>query len=110
MPARGKQAFGFSDRSSKRYPLNELVPQYINGKDSGLLVGRDEVDIDHEQLRLGDLRITEDMSLLNPRPDKELIESRALVAFDPVGGGVSELGSVTLGLDMSVESGRVSVS
>jgi hypothetical protein len=110
MPAKGKQAFGFSDRSGFRYPLKELVPQYINGRPSGLLVGKDELDIDHEQLRLGDLNIREDQSLLDPRPDKELLESRALAAFDPVGGGVSELGSVTIGLDMSLRVGRVTVT
>ena len=79
--ATGKKAFGFCDRTGFRYPLKDLVPQIENGRPNGLLVGRDVVD-----------------------------ESRRLYAFDPVGGGDSALGSRTVGLDITAEVGKVTVS
>ena len=105
-----KHAFGFSDRSGFRYPLKDLVPQYENGKPTGMLVGRDEVDIDHEQLRLGEVDASDKQTLNNPRPDLAQIESRALWAWNPVGGGVTEFGSRTVGLDVSAAVGKVTVS
>lgn len=110
MPAKGKKAFGFCDRSGFRYPLKDLVPQYKNRRPTGLLVGRDMLDIDHEQLRTGDLKTIDDQSLTNPRPDTNVALGRALSAFDPVGGGVTEAGSRTVGLDMSLSVGRVTVT
>jgi len=80
-----KYAFGFSDRSGFRYPLDDLVEQFINGVPSGLLVGKDEVDIDHEQLRIGEVETNDEQSLKNPRIDNALIQSRALSSFKPVG-------------------------
>lgn len=104
-----KHAFGYCDRTGFRYPLKDLVPQFENGIDTGLLVGKDQVDIDHEQLRLGEVDANDKISLDDPRPDKELVESRALTAFDPVGGGITQFGSRTVGLDMSVGGGKVTV-
>lgn len=49
------------------------------------------------------------ISLRNPRPDRAQAESRELYAFDPVGGGVTELGSRTVGLDISAHAGKVTV-
>jgi hypothetical protein len=108
--AQGKKAFGFCDRTGHRYPLKDLVPQYVSGKPSGLLVGRDMLDIDHEQWKLGELKVTEDISLKNPRPDTSEIESRELWAFDPVGGGQTEFGSRTVGLGIEAAVGKVTVS
>jgi hypothetical protein len=48
-------------------------------------------------------------SLLNPRPDRALDESRRLFAFNPVGGGITELGSFTVGLDIKGNVGKVKV-
>lgn len=107
---RRKHAFGYCDRTGFRYPLKDLVPQYENRKPTGMLVGKDVVDIDHEQLRLGEVDANDPQSLPNPRPDREIVESRALWAWNPVGGGVTEFGSRTVGLDMTAEAGRVTVS
>ena len=107
--AAGKKAFGFSDRSGFRYPLNEMVEQYENKRPTGLLVGQDEVDIDHEQLRLNEVNAAEDISLKDPRPDRDLEATRALWAWNPVGGGVTQFGSRTVGLNMSGVVGRVTV-
>lgn len=80
--ARGKKAYGFSDRSGFRYALNDLVYEYRDGKRTGMRVGRDEVDIDHPQLRLGRTRVDDPQSLFDPRPDTA---TESLFGFDPVG-------------------------
>lgn len=104
-----KHAYGYCDRTGFRYPLNELVEQYVNGRPTGLRVGRDMVDIDHEQLRTNEIDASEDQSLDNARPDSSVVESRALSAWNPVGGGVTELGTSTLGLSMTLITGQVIV-
>ncbi len=109
MSAEGKYAYGFCDRTGRRYPKKDLVRQIENQRWNGLLVGRDVVDQDQPQLQLGKVKVTDDQSLRNPRPDASLDESRALWAWNPVGGGVTELGSRTVGLDMSGVVGRVTI-
>lgn len=83
--ARGKRAFGFCDRTGRRYPLADLVDEYNNGTKTGFRVGRDVVDKDHPQNHLGRLRIFDPQTLMNPRPDTSLDASRALYGFGPVG-------------------------
>lgn len=99
----GKHAFGFCDRTGFRYPLKDLVPQYVNRQPTGLLVGRDVLDIDQEQLQLGEVDANDSQTLLNPRPDKDLAASRALYSWNPVGIGNVEMkglvGKVTVRID-----------
>ena len=98
--AKGKEAFGFCDRTGFRYPLKDLVEQFENQRPNGLLVGRDMVDQDHPQLRLGDVDASDPQSLMDPRPDKELAASRALYSWNPVGA---------IGLGMRGQVGKVKV-
>jgi len=107
--AKGKKAYGFCDRTGFRYPIRDLVRQIENQRWNGLLVGRDVVDQDQPQLQLGRVNANDPQALRFPRPDKDLRESRALFAFNPVGGGVTALGSRTVGLDMAALAGRVKV-
>ena len=107
--AKGSKAFGFCDRTGFRYPLRDLVRQIEDGRWNGLLVGRDVVDQDQPQLKLGDVNASAPQALRFPRPDGSIDESRALSAFDPVGGGNTALGSRTVGLDMAGAVGRVTV-
>lgn len=107
--SRGKRAFGFCDRTGFRYKLTDLVPQIENQRPTGLLVGRDVVDVDQPQLQLGRIAFTDNEALRNPRPDRALDESRELFAFNPVGGGVTELGSFTVGLDIQGNLGEIKV-
>ena len=107
--SRGKRAFGFCDRTGFRYKLTDLVPQIENQRPTGLLVGRDVVDVDQPQLQLGRIAFTDNEALRNPSPDRSLDESRALFAFNPVGGGVTELGSFTVGLDIQGNLGEIKV-
>jgi len=99
--AKAKHAFGFCDKTGFRYPLKDLVPEYNNGVKTGFLVGRDVVDPDQPQNFLGRIKINDPQSLRNPRPDRSLIESRALYGFDPVG---------SQGTLMTSFVGRVSVT
>tara|TARA_R110000744_G_scaffold128278_1_gene235277 strand:- start:728 stop:1072 length:345 start_codon:yes stop_codon:yes gene_type:complete len=108
--AKGKYAFGFCDKTGFRYRLNDLVPQIVNGRPTGWLVGRDVVDEDQPQLQLGRLKMSDPQGLRNPRPDRSESESRKLYAWDPVGGGNTALGSRTVGLDITAEVGKVTVS
>lgn len=109
MGGRHSKAFGYCDRTGFRYPLNELVEQVVNERPTGLMVGRDMLDIDHEQLQLGRVDANDPQALENPRPDRDIKASRGLWAWNPVGGGVTALGSLTVGLDMSLTVGRVEV-
>lgn len=109
MTAEGKNAFGYCDRTGFRYPKKDLVKQIENQRWNGLLVGRDVVDKDQPQLQLGKVKSSDDQSLRNPRPDTNLEESRSLAAWNPVGGGITEFGSRTVGLDMKGKVGRVTV-
>lgn len=108
--AKGKRAYGFCDRTGFRYPIRDLVRQIEDGRWNGLLVGRDVVDQDQPQLKLGDVNANDPQALRFPRPDNSLDESRALFAWNPVGGGDTALGSSTVGLDMSGVVGRVTIS
>ena len=107
--AAGKYAFGYCDRTGFRYPIKDLVPQIVNQKPTGLRVGKDVVDPDQPQLQLGKLSLNDPMALRNPRPDTALTESRELFAFNPVGGGITNLGSQTVGLDIEGNVGEVKV-
>lgn len=107
--ASGKHSYGYCDRTGFRYPLKDLVEEYRDGYPTGLRVGKDMLDEDHPQLRLGDVEASDDQTLENARPDPALSTTRALSAWNPVGGGVTEAGTRTLGLDVSAEVGRVSV-
>ena len=108
--ASGKYAFGYCDRTGFRYPKKDLVPQIVNQRPTGLLVGRDVVDPDQPQLQLGRVRVDDPQALRNPRPDQSLEQSRKFFAFDPVGGGVTALGSRTVGLDIEGQIGNVTVT
>jgi len=107
--SKGKRAFGFCDRTGFRYKLTDLVPQIEDQRWTGLLVGRDVVDVDQPQLQLGKVKTNDNESLRNPRPDTALTESRELFAFNPVGGGITNLGSQTVGLDIEGNVGEVKV-
>jgi hypothetical protein len=61
--ARGKKAFGFSDRSGFRYPLNDMKTEW-----NGLRVGPDEFEDKHPQLEPPRLR-PDAQALRDPRPD-----------------------------------------
>ena len=73
--ARGKYAFGYCDKTGFRYPLKDLVPEIVNQRPTGFLVGKDAVDPDQPQLQLGKLKVDDPKSLRDPRPDRSMDES-----------------------------------
>ena len=97
---KGKYAFGYCDLTGFRYPLKDLVPEIVNQRPTGFLVGRDVVDPDQPQLQLGKILVDDPRALRNPRPDRGLDESRILASFDPVGqvglGATGHVGVVTV--------------
>ena len=107
--ASGKHSFGFCDLTGFRYNTKDLVPEIVNKSPTGFLVGRDVVDKDQPQLQLGKVKVDDPKAIRNPRPDRSLEQSRELFAFNPVGGGVTAFGSVTVGLDIESQLGTVTV-
>lgn len=94
--AQGKRAFGFCDRCDQRYLLSELQWQWVNRQQTGLRVCPTCMDIDHEQLRTDELPGGDAIALRDPRPDKNLSDSRGLFGWNPV-----------LGMEMSASAGKV---
>ncbi len=107
--ASGKNAFGFCDRTGFRYKLRDLVPQIEAGRPNGMLVGKDVLDVDNPQWKLGMINMSDPQALRDPRPDGGYDQSRQLSAFNPVGGGNTAMGSRTVGLDCSGHVGRVEI-
>lgn len=68
------------------------------------------MDVDQPQLQLGKYAKDDPQALRNPRPDKGLAASRRLSAFNPIGGGITEFGSSTVGLDMFGKIGNLTVT
>lgn len=89
--AKGKYAYGFCERTGFRYPIADLVEEYVQGRPTGRLVGKDVFDPDHPQNWVGLYGpYTDPHPVENPRPDPSLKASRAQSAFDPVGGATLE--------------------
>jgi hypothetical protein len=80
-----------------RYPLKDLVSEYVQGRNTGLRVGRDMRDVDHPQNWLGKLKIglPDPQILRDPRPDLSQDESRRMSSWDPVGVGNTKITSGT---------------
>ena len=89
--AEGKHAYGFCDMTGFRYKLKDLVPEIVNQRPTGFLVGKDVVDPDQPQLQLGKIKVDDPRSLRDPRPDRGLDESIKFFAFAPVGGGIRSI-------------------
>ena len=78
--AAGSKAFGISDRSGFRYRLREMKREW-----TGLLVGPDEFDPKHPQLRSPNAS-PDPEALRNPRPESNLEEQRSIqFGWNPVG-------------------------
>jgi len=78
--AAGNKAFGISDRSGFRYRLHELKKEW-----TGLLVGPDEFETKHPQLRTPKSG-PDPEALRNPRPESKLEEQRSIqFGWNPVG-------------------------
>jgi hypothetical protein len=81
--ASGKNAYGISDRSGFRYPLNVMRKEW-----TGMLVGPDEFETKHPQLEPRG-KVIDPQALKDPRPDR----TEPLVVFV----GVPLVGAPQLG-------------
>ena len=78
--ASGKHAWGISDRSGRRYRLNEMKTEWTGAK-----VGPDEVEPKHPQL-YPPKAYPDPQALRDPRPEQGLTAQRDIqYGFDPVG-------------------------
>ena len=92
------------------YKLNNLKYEIVDSKRNGLRVCNECFDVDQPQLKLGDIDTSDNESLYNPRVDTGEKESTSYFAFNPIGGGVTEFGSSTMGLSIKGEIGKITVS
>jgi len=78
--ASGKNAWGISDRSGRRYRLNEMKVEWTGAK-----VGPDEFEPKHPQL-YPPKAYPDPQALRDPRPETQLSEQRAVQwGWNPVG-------------------------
>jgi len=108
--ASGKNAWGISDRSGRRYRLREMKVEWTGAK-----VGPDEFDPKQPQL-LPPKPYPDPQALRNPRPETELSEQRSIQhGFNPVGfqeisgltppnnlAPIGEVGTVTIVLNSNI--------
>jgi hypothetical protein len=85
--AAGKHAFGFCDRCGFRYDLNSLKYEVVDERRNGYRVCDSCLNPDHPQLQLGEFRIYDPQSLLDPRPDQGEEASTGTFGWNPVGDG-----------------------
>ena len=99
--ALGKKALGDCDRCGFTYKLNDLKYEIEDGIRNGLRVCDDCLEIDHPQLKIGEVDTSDNQSLYNPRPDRGEKSSTEYYGFNPVSG---------TGLVLNTEIGIVKVS
>ena len=83
--ARGKYALGVCDMCAGVYLLSELRPEIYNQRPTGFLVCEDCWDLDNPQLQLGKFPINDPQALRNARVDTNLLQSREIWGWAPVG-------------------------
>tara|TARA_R100001377_G_C3180641_1_gene106515 strand:- start:906 stop:1247 length:342 start_codon:yes stop_codon:yes gene_type:complete len=108
--ARASKALGQCDRCGFTYKLNLLKYEIEDSKRNGMRVCIDCFDQDHPQLKIGTVDASDPQSLFNARPDAGETESTTYYSFNPVGGGMAQFGSSTMGLNIKGEIGKVKVS
>ena len=99
--ALGKKALGDCDRCGFTYKLNDLKYEIEDGIRNGLRVCDDCLDIDHPQLKIGEVDTADNQSLFNPRPDRGEKSSTEYYGFNPVS---------STGLVLRTKTGTVKVS
>ena len=101
MFAAGKRALGDCDRCGFTYKLNDLKYEIQDSIRNGLKVCSYCFDVDHPQLKIGEVDTSDNQALFDPRPDRGREESTSYYGFNPVSG---------TGLISRTEVGTVKVS
>ena len=98
MPAGMKHVPGICDRCGLRYPLRTLKFEYVMGRNTGLRVCRSCLDPSHPQLDTRGVRTDDRQSVKDSRSDDaELVASRYMFAWNPVGVPLTGTAFVQLG-------------
>ena len=97
----GKKALGDCDRCGFTYKLKDLKYEIQDSIRNGLRVCPECFDIDHPQLKIGEVDSSDNQSLFNPRPDRDRKSSTEYYGFDPVSG---------TGMVLRTKIGKVKVS
>tara|TARA_R100000149_G_C5815948_1_gene97258 strand:- start:20 stop:334 length:315 start_codon:yes stop_codon:yes gene_type:complete len=97
----GKKALGNCDRCGFTYKLKDLKYEIQDSIRNGLRVCSDCFDVDHPQLKLGEIDSSDNIALFNPRPDRGRKSSTEYFGFNPVSG---------TGLVLRTKIGKVKVS
>jgi len=98
--AAGNKALGICDRCGFSFKLNELKYEIVDQSRTGHRVCRDCKDVDHPQLRIGDIDASDNISLFNPRPDTGEADSTTYYGFNPVS---------SIGVVMRAKAGTVKI-
>ena len=85
MYASKKYALGVCDMCGQVYKLKNLLKEIYNQRPTGFLVCIYCWDEDNPQLQLGRTPIVDPQAIENPRPDANLLKSRELWGWNPVG-------------------------
>ena len=73
------------------YLLKQLRPEIYNQRPTGFLVCADCWDLDNPQLQLGKFPVNDPQGLRNPRVDTNLVQSRALWGWNPLGNTSTQI-------------------
>ncbi len=78
-------ANGVCDMCGQVFKLKQLLKEVYNQRFTGFLVCPECWDEDQPQLQLGRYPVNDPQALENPRPDINVLISRGLFGFNPVG-------------------------
>ena len=95
--AAGKKALGLCDRCGFQYLLSTLQYEIQDQRLNGLRVCLKCLDKDQEQLRLGDIVISDPESLYDPRPDIGEVASTSYFGWRPVGHPLTSRSQTAVG-------------
>lgn len=84
-------ANGVCDMCGGVYKLKQLIKEIYDQKPTGFLVCSECWDVDNPQLQLGRWPINDPQALMNPRVDSNVVISRILWGFSPVGNPSTQI-------------------
>ena len=99
--AAGKKALAICDRCGFTVKLKDLKYEVRDSSRTGMRICPNCIDKDHPQLKIGDVKTDDKISLFNPRPDRGRTSSTQYFGINPVSG---------TGILSRVEVGTVKVS
>ena len=87
----GRRALGTCDMCAEVGLLHRLKVEIYNQRPTGFLVCEECLDKDNPQLQLGKFPVNDPQALFQPRVDTNLLESRELWGWFPVGNTSTQI-------------------